>query len=191
MVVCKVYHMNVETTELDGLLIFSPQVFHDDRGFFIETYNKEAYKAFGVTEDFVQDNLSYSKKGVVRGLHFQKDPHGQGKLVFVVRGSVLDITVDIRPNSPTFGKHFALEISEENKKQLYVPTGFAHGFIALTDDVIFQYKCTKGYNKTSEAGIIWDDKDLAINWGEGEKIVSEKDAKLSTWKEMKVFLGAN
>jgi dTDP-4-dehydrorhamnose 3,5-epimerase len=182
--------MNVEKTELDGLLIVSPKVFHDDRGFFLETYNAQSYKAIGIAEDFVQDNMSCSKKGVIRGLHFQKDPHGQGKLVFVPRGKVLDITVDIRPESPTFGNYFAIELTEENKKQLYVPTGFAHGFVALTDDVIFQYKCTKNYNKASEAGIIWNDPDLAIDWGDGEKIISDKDTELSTWKEMKEFLGA-
>jgi dTDP-4-dehydrorhamnose 3,5-epimerase len=108
----------------------------------------------------------------------------------VPRGKVLDITVDIRPESPTFGNYFAIELTEENKKQLYVPTGFAHGFVALTDDVIFQYKCTKNYNKASEAGIIWNDPDLAIDWGDGEKIISDKDTELSTWKEMKEFLGA-
>lgn len=191
MVVCSIYTlMNVEKTELDGLLIVSPKVFHDDRGFFLETYNAQSYKAIGIAEDFVQDNMSCSKKGVIRGLHFQKDPHGQGKLVFVPRGKVLDITVDIRPESPTFGNYFAIELTEENKKQLYVPTGFAHGFVALTDDVIFQYKCTKNYNKASEAGIIWNDPDLAIDWGDGEKIISDKDTELSTWKEMKEFLGA-
>lgn len=191
MVVCTIYTlMNVEKTELDGLLILSPKVFHDDRGFFLETYNAQSYKAIGISEDFVQDNMSCSKKGVIRGLHFQKDPHGQGKLVFVPRGKVLDITVDIRPESPTFGNYFAIELSEENKRQLYVPTGFAHGFVTLTDDVIFQYKCTKNYNKASEAGIIWNDSDLAIDWGDGEKIISDKDVELSTWKEMKEFLGA-
>lgn len=181
--------MNVEKTYIEGLLILTPKIFTDDRGFFLETYNENNYKSLGITEDFVQDNMSCSKKGVIRGLHFQRDPHGQGKLVFVPKGRVLDITVDIRPSSPTFGKYFAIELSSENKKQLFVPTGFLHGFVALDDDTLFSYKCTNNYNKESEAGVIWNDEDLAVNWGDGEKIISDKDGVLSTWKELKESLG--
>lgn len=181
--------MQVEKTNLEGLLVISPQSFEDERGFFMESYNEDKYKTFGITEKFVQDNISLSHKGVIRGLHFQKEPYSQGKLVSVLRGKVLDVAVDIRPHSPTFGKYVAVELSFENKKQFFIPSGFAHGFVALEEDTLLLYKCTNLYNKDSESGILWSDEELAINWGKGEKIVSEKDKVLGTFKMYKELLG--
>lgn len=177
--------MNITKTDIEGLLIIEPKIFADDRGFFMETYNKQVYETLGISSAFVQDNLSLSKKGTVRGLHFQNDPHAQGKLVSVLKGKVLDVAVDVRPESPTFGKHFTIELSEENKKQFFVPAGFAHGFMALADDTIFVYKCTDTYSKECEEGIIYNDSTLAIQWPEGEKIISEKDMILQTFESFK------
>ena len=156
--------MKVEKTKIDGLLIMTPQVFGDDRGFFVETYNAERYKEMGIDVDFVQDNLSKSQKGVLRGLHFQNEPFAQGKLVQVVTGKVLDVAVDIRKNSPTYGEYVSVELSAENKKQFWIPAGFAHGFVALEDDTIFSYKCTNVYNPESEGGLLWNDEKIAIDW---------------------------
>ncbi len=172
--------MEVKKTKIDGLLIITPQVFGDDRGFFVETYNAERYKEMGVDVNFVQDNLSKSQKGVLRGLHFQNEPFAQGKLVQVVTGKVLDVAVDIRKDSPTFGEYVSVELSAENKKQFWVPAGFAHGFVALEDDTIFSYKCTNVYNPESEGGLLWDDEEVAIDWklkenGINKPILAEKD----------------
>ena len=176
--------MKVSTTEIEGLLIIEPAVFGDERGYFFESYNKDKYIQEGLTMDFVQDNVSKSSKDVLRGLHFQNPPFAQGKLVGVLRGAVLDIAVDIRKGSPTYGKHIAIELSEENKKQFYIPPGFAHGFKTLSDNTIFSYKCTEGYNKESEGTIIWNDKDLNIDWDVENPIISEKDNLAQSFNEL-------
>lgn len=167
--------MKVEKTFIEGLLIITPGVFHDSRGYFFESYNKEKMIANGLEEVFIQDNISKSSKGVLRGLHFQNPPHAQGKLVHVLRGAVLDVAVDIRKDSPTYGKHYAIELSEENKLQFYIPPGFAHGFLTLEDNTIFSYKCTETYHKQAEGSIKWDDPELDIDWKIENPIVSEKD----------------
>lgn len=180
--------MNVIKTKIEDVLIIEPKVFGDERGFFVETFNLERYKEAGIDWEFVQDNLSSSMKGVLRGLHFQKDPFAQGKLVQVIKGKVLDVAVDIRKNSPTFGQYISVELSGENKKQLWIAPGMAHGFLALENDTIFSYKCTNLYNPTAEGGLLWNDKDLNIDWkleenGIKDPIVSEKDAKNVSWQE--------
>lgn len=172
--------MKVIKTKIDGLLIIEPDVFGDDRGFFVETYNKERYVENGIKTDFVQDNLSKSTKGVLRGLHYQKEPYAQGKLVQVVTGSVLDIAVDIRHNSKTFGQWVGVELTSTNKKQFWIPAGFAHGFVSLEDDTIFSYKCTNIYSKESECAIMWNDTQLNIDWKLEENnikkpVISDKD----------------
>ena len=172
--------MKIEKTKINGPLIIAPDIFGDERGFFVETYNKERYKANDISDDFVQDNLSRSAKGVLRGLHFQKRPHAQGKLVQVIVGSVLDVAVDIRYGSPTYGQWVSVELSADNKKQFWIPEGFAHGFVALEDDTIFSYKCTDVYVKDAEGALMWNDPTIAINWqlkkyGITMPIVSEKD----------------
>lgn len=172
--------MNVLKTELAGVLIIEPQVFTDERGFFVETYNESRYKEFGITGDFVQDNLSQSKKGVLRGLHYQAPPFAQGKLVSVSKGAVLDVAVDIRQGSPTYGKYIAVELSAENKKQLWIPEGFAHGFLTLEDETLFTYKCTNVYAPECDRGINWNDPAIGIEWPDlgMEFIISEKDKNL-------------
>jgi len=180
--------MNVIKTKIEDVLIIEPKVFGDERGFFVETFNLERYKETGIDWEFVQDNLSSSMKGVLRGLHFQKDPFAQGKLVQVIKGKVLDVAVDIRKNSSTFGQYISVELSGENKKQLWIAPGMAHGFLALEDDTIFSYKCTNLYNPTAEGGLLWNDKFLNIDWkleenGIKDPIVSEKDAKNVSWQE--------
>lgn len=162
-------------TEIEGLLIIKPKVFEDERGHFFESYNKEVFKKNGLTVEFVQDNQSLSQKNVLRGLHFQAPPFAQGKLIRVIKGSVLDVAVDIRKKSSTYGKHMVVELSEYNKTMLYIPTGFAHGFLTLEDNTLFSYKCTNNYNKESEGSILWCDKDLKIDWGISNPILSEKD----------------
>ncbi|HLB50997.1 MAG TPA: dTDP-4-dehydrorhamnose 3,5-epimerase [Patescibacteria group bacterium] len=169
--------MNVHPLEIADVLLFEPTVFEDERGFFIETYNQTRYRAAGIPDHFVQDNLSFSKKGVLRGLHYQAPPHALGKLVSVLRGRVFDVAVDIRSGSLTFGKHVAVELSQANKKQLWIPPGFAHGFLALEDDTLFSYKCTNAYEPSCDRGIAWNDPDLAIQWPIANPIVSEKDQK--------------
>jgi dTDP-4-dehydrorhamnose 3,5-epimerase len=167
--------MQIEKTPLSGLLIVKPRVFPDERGYFYEAYNAKTLKENGLDVTFVQDNISMSQKGVLRGIHFQKPPFAQGKLVQVLRGSVLDLALDLRKDSPTYGKHFSYELSEENKTQLYVPEGFGHGFVTLEDNTLFSYKCTNFYNKESEGSILWNDKDLNIDWQIEDPIISEKD----------------
>jgi len=168
--------MTFEKTNLEGLLLIKPTVFEDKRGYFFESYNADTFVRAGINGSFVQDNQSMSDKGVLRGLHYQKEPYGQGKLVRVLQGSVLDVAVDIRKNSPTYGMHFKQLLSSENKLMLWIPTGFAHGFLTLEDKTVFFYKCTALYNKASEAAIRWNDPDLAIEWGITAPIVSEKDS---------------
>ena len=170
--------MNIEKTFIEGLLVITPPVHVDDRGYFLESYNKKTLENI-LDVEFVQDNESASQKGVLRGLHFQNPPHAQGKLVRVIKGSVLDVVVDIRKSSKTFGKHYKHVLSGEHKEQLYIPTGFAHGFLVLEDDTIFSYKCTDYYNKESESTLLWCDESLNINWQIEDPIISEKD-KLGT-----------
>lgn len=173
-----------ERCYIEGLVIVKPRVFPDGRGFFLETYKKSEYAANGITEDFVQDNHSRSSRGVLRGLHFQRAPYAQGKLVRVTRGRVWDVAVDIRPGSATYGKWYGVELSEENRTMFYIPAGFAHGFVTLEDDTEFMYKCTAEYNKESEGGLIWNDPDLAIGWPVTDVLVSEKDQVLPRMKEL-------
>lgn len=161
-------------TELEGVKIFEPRLFSDARGHFFESFNEQQFlKETGLDVRFVQDNESLSAKGVIRGLHFQHPPHAQGKLVRVGNGSVIDVAVDIRRNSPTYGKHIAVELSAENKRQLWIPEGFAHGFSALEDNTIFLYKCTNYYEPTSERTLLYSD--FSIDWKVEKPIVSEKD----------------
>lgn len=167
--------MKVETTHIDGLLIIKPTIFKDGRGYFFESFNKTAYQSAGIREEFVQDNQSFSQKGVLRGLHFQSPPYAQGKLVRVIKGAVLDVVVDIRKQSPTYGNHFSVLLSEENQTQFWIPPGFAHGFHTLEDNTVFFYKCTNFYNKPSEGSIIWNDPDLGIDWNIKNPELSEKD----------------
>ena len=170
--------MNVIKTDIEGVLVIEPQVFGDERGYFFESFNAERFLAqTGVEVTFVQDNESRSKRGVLRGLHFQREPHAQAKLVRVVQGRVLDVAVDIRPKSPTFGRYVVVELSGENKRQLFIPKGLAHGYVVLEDDTVFQYKCDEYYHPESEDGIAWNDPQIGIEWGipESEIILSEKD----------------
>ncbi len=168
--------MEIVKTEIQDLLIIKPQVFEDDRGYFFESYNKDKFAAHGVDVQFVQDNESRSMKDVLRGLHFQKPPFAQGKLVRVMRGSVLDVAVDLRKNSPTFGKWASIVLTDKNKWMYWIPAGFAHGFLTLEDNTVFFYKCTNVYNKQSEGSIRWNDPDLGISWGNIENpVLSEKD----------------
>ena len=169
--------MNVTKTDIPDILIIEPKVFGDDRGYFFESWNKVRFEECGISADFVQDNESKSRFGVVRGLHYQAPPYTQAKLVRVISGRVLDVAVDIRKNSPTFGKHVAVELSAENKRQLFVPRGFAHGFAVLSDEVVFAYKCDNIYMPSHERGIAFDDPALGIDWQvKPEKfILSAKD----------------
>lgn len=167
--------MEIIKTSIPDLVVINPLVFRDERGYFFESYNHEKFKNAGIPELFVQDNESKSQKNVLRGLHFQKPPFAQGKLVRVIKGAVLDVAVDLRVGSPTYGKWELVEISESNKLIYWIPPGFAHGFLTLEDETIFSYKCTNVYNKESEGSIAWDDIDLKINWNIAEPILSEKD----------------
>ncbi len=169
--------MNIIKPEIEGLLIFTPRVFQDERGAFMESFNKRQFEeAVGRKVDFVQDNQSVSRKGVLRGLHFQTPPYAQGKLVRVIKGAVIDVAVDIRKNSPTYGDYVAVELTAENQEQLWIPEGFAHGFVALEEDTTFLYKCTNYYSPQSEGTLLWNDPTLNIDWGISNPIISEKDA---------------
>jgi dTDP-4-dehydrorhamnose 3,5-epimerase len=174
--------MEIIQTPIEGLLIIQPKVFSDGRGYFYESWNRESFRRAGITEDFVQDNQSLSQRGVLRGLHFQNPPYAQAKLVRVITGSVLDVAVDIRKDSPTYGQHFTLELNAENKTMFYIPAGFAHGFLTLQDDTIFAYKCSNYYNKASEDTLLWNDPDLGIDWGISEPVLSEKDMQGKAFK---------
>jgi dTDP-4-dehydrorhamnose 3,5-epimerase len=166
--------MKITKTKIDGLLILQPTVYQDSRGYFMESFRKNLFDAEGVPE-FVQDNQSLSSKGTLRGLHFQAPPFAQGKLVRVIAGSVLDVAVDIRKSSPTYGQYFCIELSASNFTQFYIPPGFAHGFETLEDNTVFSYKCTNYYNKESEGGVLWDSKSLQLPWRLTEHILSDKD----------------
>lgn len=172
--------MNVIKTAIPDVLIFEPKVFGDERGFFFESFNHKLFEeAVGYPVTFVQDNHSKSSKGVLRGLHYQLPPHAQGKLVRCVAGEVFDVAVDIRKSSPTFGQWVGVHLSAENKRQLWIPEGFAHGFVTLSETAEFLYKATRYYSPNSEGGIAWNDKELDIQWPVTEnKIVSEKDRRL-------------
>jgi dTDP-4-dehydrorhamnose 3,5-epimerase len=176
--------LEILKTKLEGLLIIRPRVFEDERGYFFESFRLDRMREFGVKQDFVQDNESKSQKGVLRGLHFQNPPFEQGKLVRVVKGAVLDVAVDIRRDSRTYGEWHSQELTEENKTMLWIPPGFAHGFLTLKDDTIFQYKCTNYYNKESEGSIRWNDPDLKIDWGIENPVVSEKDNAAPLFSEL-------
>ncbi|NLA25315.1 MAG: dTDP-4-dehydrorhamnose 3,5-epimerase [Bacteroidales bacterium] len=177
--------MEIIKTPIPDLLIIKPKVFGDNRGYFVETYNENNFKASGIKCNFVQDNESMSNAGVIRGLHYQLEPYSQAKLVRVVRGSVFDVALDLRKGSPSFGKWFGLVLSAENKTQLLVPKGFAHGFAVLENNTIFAYKCDEFYNKEAERGIKFDDPELEINWPVNieKAIISEKDRENPTFKE--------
>ncbi len=175
--------MNFEKNSISGLCVITPRVFDDPRGYFFESYSKKSFIEAGITDDFVQSNQSFSQKGVLRGLHFQAPPYAQSKLVRVIQGAVLDVAVDVRKNSPTYGQHFSIVLSEQNKKMFYVPVGFAHGFLTLEDNTIFSYKCGNYYNKASEQGILWNDTTLNIDWGIKEPILSEKDTVNSLFRD--------
>ena len=183
--------MKVTTTEIEGVCVIEPDVHGDARGWFCEQYNAARYKAAGITADFVQDNESFSSKGVVRGLHWQAAPHTQAKLVRVAHGSVWDVVVDIRRNSPTYGRHVAVTLSAENRRQLYIPRGFAHGFVVLEDNTVFSYKCDNLYCPAAERGMRFDDPALGIDWPDiGVPLtLSEKDrrhpllAAIEPWSE--------
>jgi dTDP-4-dehydrorhamnose 3,5-epimerase len=167
--------MKVTPSSIPDCLIIEPQVFGDDRGYFFESWNKERFHTNGLDMEFVQDNQSMSMKGVLRGLHFQAPPFGQGKLVRVIQGSVLDVAVDIRKGSPYYGQFVLIELSGDNKRMFWIPEGFAHGFVTLEDNTIFSYRCTEVYNQASEGSIRWNDPELNIDWGIDDPVLSEKD----------------
>lgn len=172
-------------TEIEGLIIIEPRIFEDDRGYFFESYNYNEFSKNGIDKVFVQDNQSSSQKDVLRGLHFQNPPFAQAKLVTVIKGAVLDVTVDIRKNSPTYGENVSIKLSEQNKKMLYIPEGFAHGFLTLEDNTIFSYKCSNFYNKASEDSLVWNDPNLDIDWKIDRPILSEKDKISKMFNEFK------
>ncbi|MES2812320.1 MAG: dTDP-4-dehydrorhamnose 3,5-epimerase [Bacteroidota bacterium] len=180
--------MNFIETNLKGCFIIEPKVFHDDRGYFMESFNQNTFnKGIGQEVTFVQDNQSFSSKGVLRGLHYQTGEHAQAKLVRVLQGEVLDVAVDLRPESETYGQSFSILLSAENQKQFFVPRGFAHGFLVTSETATFFYKCDNFYNKESEGGIIYNDASLAIDWNfsASDLIISEKDQVLPTLKNAK------
>lgn len=181
--------MKVIPSSIKDILIIEPDVFGDHRGYFFESWNQEKYANLGINANFVQDNESCSKFGVLRGLHYQAAPYTQAKLVRVISGKVLDIAVDIRKGSPTFGQYAAIELSDENKRQVYIPRGFAHGFVVLSEKVVFTYKCDNPYMPSSERGIAFNDPTLAIDWKINlqDCILSEKDLKNPLFKDAEVF----
>lgn len=180
--------MNIARTDIDGVVIIEPKVFGDNRGYFFESFSQRDFDSQVREVRFVQDNESKSRYGVLRGLHFQKPPFAQSKLVRVVRGAVLDVAVDIRRGSPTFGKHVAVELTEDNHMQLFIPRGFAHGFAVLSDEVLFQYKCDNFYAPQSEGAIAWDDPALGIDWKipADKAVLSEKDLRHPRLKDVDV-----
>jgi dTDP-4-dehydrorhamnose 3,5-epimerase len=178
--------MNLIKTEIQDVLIIEPKVFGDPRGFFFESYSKTRYQDAGIPEEFIQDNVSFSKKGILRGLHSQKGPSAQGKLVQVLLGEVYDVVVDIRPQSSSFGKWFGIYISAENKKQLWIPPGLAHGFLVTSEEALFSYKCTQYYDPGNEFTLAYDDPTLNIPWPLKDVKLSEKDQKGMTLKDLKI-----
>lgn len=177
--------MNIIKPYIKGLLVIEPDIFEDERGYFFESFNEKKYAEIGILEKFVQDNQSFSKKGTIRGLHYQVGDFSQGKLVRVVSGSVIDYAVDIRFGSPTFGKYIEIELSSKNQKQMWIPIGFAHGFEAIEDNTILEYKCTSFYSKEHERSIIYNDSIINIQWKEQNPIVSKKDLKSNYFKDIK------
>jgi dTDP-4-dehydrorhamnose 3,5-epimerase len=177
--------MKIEKNRIDGLLVVKPDVFEDPRGYFFESYNVERFREHGIDVRFLQDNESKSGKGVLRGLHFQVPPFQQGKLVRVIKGAALDVAVDLRKSSPTYGQWEAIELSEKNKWMYWIPAGFAHGFLTLEENTVFFYKCTQVYHKESEGGILWNDPDLGIKWGIDQPMVSEKDKVAMKFRQFK------
>lgn len=177
--------MKFSNCNIQGLVIIEPTVFEDSRGYFFEAYNKALFEQNGITTHFVQDNQSKSSYGVIRGLHYQQNPSAQAKLVRVLEGRILDVAVDIRKGSPTYGQHFTIELSSQNKRQLYIPEGFAHGFSVLSETAIVLYKCNALYNKASEGGIRFDDAQLGINWqvDPSAAVISDKDRVLPSFKD--------
>jgi dTDP-4-dehydrorhamnose 3,5-epimerase len=175
--------MKFHKTPIEGLVVIEPSVYSDERGSFMETYNRSLFIAAGITAEFIQDNQSVSKKGVIRGLHFQTGAFEQGKLVRVIHGGAIDVALDLRKDSPTYGKHFSLELNGRSGNLLWIPPGFAHGFESLEDDTVFHYKVTAPYNPSSEAGIRFDDPELGISWRSGSPILSRKDLLLPTLRE--------
>ena len=181
--------MKLHPTPLNGCVVLTPTIFPDHRGYFYESYSKDDFnEVLGYEVNFVQDNESFSKKGTLRGLHFQKGNYAQAKLTRVVQGTVLDVAVDLRENSPTYGAHFSIELSSENKKQLFIPRGFAHGFVVLSDTAIFSYKCDNYYHKDSESGIIYNDPTLNIDWKlpNDQLQLSKKDLELPGFKPLEL-----
>lgn len=176
--------MEFVQTEFEGLLIIQPKVFEDNRGYFFESYNSSVFTSNGISTSFLQDNQSKSDKNVLRGLHFQHPPFAQAKLIQVIKGAVLDVVVDLRKNSKTFGKHFKIKLSEENKTMLYIPIGFAHGFLTLCNDTVFSYKCSNVYQKDYEDALLWNDKTLNIDWGIENPILSDKDRVAKTFEKI-------
>ncbi|MDD5569926.1 MAG: dTDP-4-dehydrorhamnose 3,5-epimerase [Bacteroidales bacterium] len=169
--------MEIIRTFISDLIVIKPNVFKDKRGYFFESYNEELFIKNGINYKFVQDNESKSQKNVIRGLHFQNPPYEQAKLIRVIKGKVMDVVVDIRKKSPTYGKYFSIELSEENKTMLLIPAGFAHGFVTMKNETIFSYKCSNFYNKDSEICILWNDADINIKWNINNPVLSEKDKK--------------
>ncbi len=170
--------------EFSGLIVIEPKAFYDNRGFFMETYKESQFRENGIKEQFVQDNFSKSSKGILRGLHFQKEPKAQGKLIQVLYGRVWDVAVDLRDDSPTYLKWIGMELNDTERKMFYIPPGFAHGFVTLSDEVLFQYKCTNEYDMVSERGIRWDDPDIGITWPVEKPLVSDRDNELPFVKEI-------
>jgi len=182
--------MTIIQTPIEGCLLIKPRIFNDDRGYFFEAFNRQKFAdATGFDIDFIQDNQSYSTKGVLRGLHLQKGAHAQAKLVRVTKGAVLDVAVDLRKGSATYGQHYSVVLSEENNDQFFIPRGFAHGFIVLSDEAVFQYKCDNYYNKESEGGLHYADPDLNIDWNMSvtDVLVSDKDLELPFLKDAPDF----
>ncbi len=176
--------MQFEKQKLDGLILISPKVFEDDRGFFLESYNQKLFAENGINIEFVQDNHSHSCKDVLRGLHYQLEPYAQDKLIRVTSGKVFDVAVDVRRNSKTFGEWFGIELSEKNKKMFFIPKGFAHAFLTLSDNVDFNYKVTNFYSAEHDRGVLWNDPDIGINWPIKNPLLSEKDQKQPRLKDL-------
>ncbi|HSZ71808.1 MAG TPA: dTDP-4-dehydrorhamnose 3,5-epimerase [Cytophagaceae bacterium] len=175
--------MEIKELSLKGVFEITPKVFDDARGFFFEAFNEVTFRSAGLPYHFLQDNQSYSSKGVLRGLHFQRAPFAQGKLVRVLRGSIIDVVVDLRKGSDSFGKHLLIPLDSDKRNMVYVPVGFAHGFVTLEDSMVM-YKCTNVYDKNSDGGIRWNDPDLGIDWGTSHPVLSEKDAALPCLKDV-------
>lgn len=185
--------MEIIKTDIEGVVIIEPRIFKDDRGYFYESFSQREFEEKVCRTTFVQDNQSMSTYGVLRGLHFQKPPYSQSKLVRCIKGAVLDVAVDLRKGSPTFGKYVAVELTEENHRQLFIPRGFAHGFAVLSKEAVFQYKCDNFYNKESEGAVAWDDPELAIDWRipADKVLLSEKDRLSKNIKEAEFLFDYN